>query len=468
MAISELNFYSYPGAGAAPLAAHERFERDAGQRGALAPRQHVRVSLRFAAKSDKGLERYENQDTFRIDRGLGLAVLCDGMGGHAGGARASALGAHTFEKAIIAGKPLLQSYLDHRRPERVHKREIRALLQEAAAAASRAVYEEARESARCAGMGTTLVAVLVLANHAFIVNIGDSRAYLLRDTTLEQITRDHTVYAELMQSGCMPQGVYPRSGFRNVLTRTVGTKECCEADTAVIDVVPGDRILLCSDGVYQYLDWPDGAPEDLRDELLQKDGQRAADALIALAKTRGGSDDMTAVVLTLGALGEYEAGEIAALTGRHDALARSPLFAALGDDERASLLALAEVRAFEPGEAILGPDAMGGDLCVLLRGSVQVEQHAANAIELSPGQLVVAESWMNAGQSSTRAVARTASEVLVLQRQELLRLFRTDPDLAETLLRAAGTADGLPAGGQAARGQAAAGHDRVGTLPASE
>jgi hypothetical protein len=256
------------------------------------------------------------------------------------------------------------------------------------------------------------------------------------------------VYAELLRSGYLQPGVYPRSGFRNVLTRSVGTKPSCDADSVAIDVVQGDRILLCSDGVYQYLDVPDGA-EALRARLRQEDGQSAADALIDLASARGGSDDMTAIVLTFGAVGAHDPRELAALGQRYEALARSPLLAALDERDRASLLSLAEVRAFEPGETIIGADAMGGDLYVLLRGSVQVDQRVRTTRVLEPGQLVVAESWMNAGQASTRAVALTASELLVLPRQELLRLFRTDPDLAEKLLRASATAThdgGLPPG----------------------
>ena len=443
MAISQLHFDSQPGDGAPPPVTHEQIGEGAAAAPAapashqvsLAPRRRVPVSARFAARTDTGRERHENQDSFLIDRSLGLAVLCDGMGGHAGGAQASALAARTFANTVAAGRPLMRDYSDHRCPERVHKREISALLQEAVDSAARAIYEDASERTQFTGMGTTLVAVLVLDNHAFLVNVGDSRAYLLRGTHLEQLTRDHTVYAELLRSGCLQPGVYPRSGFRNILTRTVGRNEHCDADVLVIDVVPGDRLLLCSDGVHQYLDLPHGSPEDLRDELLRKDGQGTADALVDVANARGGCDDMTAIVLTLGALGDYDTHELGALAGRYQALERSPLFSLLNEQERSSILELAEVRSFEPGETIIGPDAIGGDSFVLLRGSVRVEQRATGTYELALGQLVVTESWMNAGQSSTRAVALAPSELLVLPRQELFRLFRTDSDLAEKILR---------------------------------
>jgi PPM family protein phosphatase len=263
------------------------------------------VNIHVAARTDKGRKRADNQDSFLVDPRLGLAVVCDGMGGHVAGARASALAARVFRQAILAGRALIRGYLDHECPSPVTQREIIALLREAAAAASRAIYEDAAQHTERAGMGTTLVAVLVLDNHAFIVNVGDSRAYLLRSRAIELLTRDHTAYDELLRSGRLPPGTQPRAGFRNILTRTVGTRETCDADTLVIDVAKGDRILLCSDGVHQYFDTPDGSPDDLRRELLEADGQRVADALIEIANARGGCDDMTALVLTLGTLGDH-------------------------------------------------------------------------------------------------------------------------------------------------------------------
>jgi serine/threonine protein phosphatase PrpC len=401
----------------------------------LAPRRHLAVKTALGARTAKGRERADNQDSFLVDPRLGLAVLCDGMGGHAAGARASTLAARVFRQAILAGKALIRAYIDPACPEPVTKREISDLLREAAAAASRAVYEDATRHVQRAGMGTTLVAVLVLDNHAFIVNVGDSRAYLLRGAALEQLTRDHTVYDELIRTGRLPPGTQPRAGFRNILTRAVGTSETCDADTLVLDVAKGDRILLCSDGVHQYFDAPDGSLDDLQHELLEADGQRVADALIEIANERGGCDDMTALVLTIGALGDYEADDLDALATRYDAFARSPLFATLNERERSSILGLTEARSFQPGETIIDPEAIGGDLYILLRGAVTVDGPGTGMFELDQGQQVASTAWLDAKRRSTRAVATEPTELLVLPRQGLFALFQSDPELADRLLR---------------------------------
>jgi PPM family protein phosphatase len=110
------------------------------------------------ARRRPGRERADNQDSFLVDPRLRLAVLCDGMGGHAAGARASTLAARVFRQAILAGKALIRAYIDHACPEPVTKSMISDLLREAAAAASRAVYEDATRHVQRAGMGTTLIA----------------------------------------------------------------------------------------------------------------------------------------------------------------------------------------------------------------------------------------------------------------------------------------------------------------------
>ena len=147
----------------------------------IAARSELRPVIDMAAATDKGRARAQNQDNFLIDPALGLAVVCDGMGGHAAGGLASAIAVQSFREAILARKQLLRDYIDcENAPAEVTKQEVASLLQLAASAASRAVHQEASRDAAQRGMGTTLVAVLVLNNHAFVVNVGDSRAYISR------------------------------------------------------------------------------------------------------------------------------------------------------------------------------------------------------------------------------------------------------------------------------------------------
>jgi len=147
----------------------------------IAVRSDVRPSVEMTAATHAGRVRSENEDHFLLDRQLGLAVVCDGMGGHAAGALASALAVRVFRDAVLSGRETLLDYVDcENAPVEVTKNDVAHLLQLAANEASRVVHDEARRDAQKRGMGTTLVAVLVLNYPAFIVNVGDIHAYLLR------------------------------------------------------------------------------------------------------------------------------------------------------------------------------------------------------------------------------------------------------------------------------------------------
>jgi PPM family protein phosphatase len=323
----------------------------------IAPRSQMSSLIYMAAATDKGRARSENEDSFIVDHGLGLAVVCDGMGGHAAGGLASSLAVRVFRDAMLAGKQQIRDYLDcENAPLHVSKSDIANLMQLAANAASRAVHEAAIQDAEKAGMGTTLVAALVLNNHAFIVNVGDSRAYLLRQGDLEQLTRDHNVYNELVRRRKLSPESVKQVAPKNALTRAVGIYEHCEAETLVIDVVEGDRVLLCSDGLYRYFEPPEGAAEDLRRQLLEDDDQRVVDALIESANILGGRDNITAVVLTLGKVGDYDTRSLGEISARREALANSPLFALLDERELLRVLSVTEVQSHFPGDTIIDQD----------------------------------------------------------------------------------------------------------------
>src|SRR5690606_173173 len=150
--------------------------------------------LSFAALTDVGKKREENEDNFLVDESLGLYVVCDGMGGHAAGEVASALAVRTFHEEVKREADLLEDYAAGKSGvDRVSKRDISNMLEFAVNRASARVHAEATQDERMRGMGTTLVAVVVSGQTAFITYVGDSRLYLLRDGILEQLTEDHNV-----------------------------------------------------------------------------------------------------------------------------------------------------------------------------------------------------------------------------------------------------------------------------------
>lgn len=248
------------------------------------------ISLEFeiAGRTDIGMVRRTNQDTFGVVEPLGLAVICDGMGGMAGGEVASRVALECF---VEVARQEIES-----NKSGDGERTKRALCR-AAAAANRAVRARASYDIRFRGMGTTLVAARLDGNQLFVANVGDSRAYLVRGGVARQVTRDHSYVAEQMLSGLMTQREAEQSMYRAAITRAVGIDEDVQPDFYTETVEAGDALLLCSDGLMRHM----------RDEEI---GKTVADAtitpaeacerLIATVNARGGTDNVTCVVMRFG------------------------------------------------------------------------------------------------------------------------------------------------------------------------
>lgn len=401
----------------------------------IAARSEVRPAVEMAAATDKGRVRARNEDHFLIDPELGLAVVCDGMGGAAAGAVASMLAVQAFRQAVVAHKQTLRDYIDcENAPAAVNKHHVLHLLQLAANAASRAVFQEACRDASKRGMGTTLVAMLVLNNHAFVVHVGDSRAYICRQRELEQLTRDHNVYNELIRRRKVPPGPARELASKNALTRAVGIYEHCEADTLVIDVAEGDRLLLCSDGLYRYFDGSTGSTEELRLALIGDHSQQVVDGLLERANALGGKDNITAVTVTLGRMGDYDPRVLSSLAAKRQVLASSPLFALLDERELLRVLALTEVQRFYPGAVIIEQDTLGAEMYLVLSGFVGVYHTEALVTELRAGEHFGEMALLRNRPRSAHARALTMVELLVIPRESFYGLLRGEPELGMKLL----------------------------------
>jgi PPM family protein phosphatase len=225
--------------------------------------------------TDMGRVRERNEDSVLIDPPL--YVVADGMGGHRGGDVASQLAVETMER--LAGEDR-GSLVDHVRR------------------ANRAVWDRSVEDQRLSGMGTTLTAAKVDGSSVLLAHVGDSRAYLMRDGSLQQLTDDHTLVARMVKSGEITQAEADVHPHKNVMTRALGTDQDVEVDERSVTLVDGDRLLLCSDGLTGMV------TEDQIQAILQAspDPQTAADRLVRAANRAGGVDNISVVVLD--AIGE--------------------------------------------------------------------------------------------------------------------------------------------------------------------
>jgi serine/threonine protein phosphatase PrpC len=230
------------------------------------------VKLVVGATTDVGQVRDGNEDRFLVEVGLRLFAVADGMGGHQAGEVASTTAIEALRAAVAAGRPLDDAIVE----------------------ANRAVFEKAGTDDAFTGMGTTLTAIAVGSERAVVVgHVGDSRAYLARDGTLEQITKDHSLVEEMVREGRITEDqalVHPQ---RSIITRALGIDAEIDVDLYPVELRPEDRILICSDGLTDMLRQSDIA-RILRQE---PDPQRAADALADAANANGGIDNVTAVVI---------------------------------------------------------------------------------------------------------------------------------------------------------------------------
>ena len=232
--------------------------------------------MNIAGITDRGKIRRENQDAFYTWKGEGyaLGLVCDGMGGAKAGNIASAIAARRFAE-VVSSMP--------GRPE--------PRLTRAAELANVAVYQRAKSDDSCWGLGTTLVAGFASDTEAHIINIGDSRCYLIRDQVIRQVSRDHSLVQELVDLGRITPEQARIHPNRNIITRALGTERNVRGDLYVEPLNPGDRLLLCSDGLsnevqdHEILELMQGTPEESCQKLLE------------LALERNAPDNVTVVIL---------------------------------------------------------------------------------------------------------------------------------------------------------------------------
>jgi protein phosphatase len=230
------------------------------------------VRLADGARSDVGRGRPENEDSLLVDREHHLYAVADGMGGHRAGEVASATAIETLKSAFAGGRPIDQ----------------------AVAAANAAVFAKAADDDALRGMGTTLTAVAVEDGRTAVLgHVGDSRAYLMRDGTVTQVTDDHSLVEQLVREGRLSPEEAQRHPQRAIITRALGVEPQVEVDTYRVDLEPGDRLLICSDGLTNML-----SDETIALTLRRHaDPQQAADTLVDMANQAGGDDNITVVVL---------------------------------------------------------------------------------------------------------------------------------------------------------------------------
>ena len=244
--------------------------------------------LTAGGKTDQGLVRAKNEDHIYLNAKLGLVVVADGMGGHASGETASRLVVETLRHYFQNAPQAIRQY-DASFSETTNQ------LHEAVALANDIVYNTAQNAPELSGMGTTIAAALLRGNQLSFAHVGDSRIYLVRSGSIEQLTEDHSLVRQQVKQDRLTKEEAAKSAMKNILTRAVGIESDVCTDLGELTVLHDDILLLCSDGLYNMV----SDKEILNIILCAGNVHAACEILIDTANDNGGKDNISAIVAYL-------------------------------------------------------------------------------------------------------------------------------------------------------------------------
>ena len=243
--------------------------------------------MQVFGKSDIGLKRKSNQDCFyyaKVNENTLWAIVCDGMGGVNGGDVASNLAVKSIKESLSNG---IWEELGE-----IQNSDIKKMLKNALKKANLEIFTNAQDNKNLAGMGTTAVLVAIVNDKIHVAHVGDSRAYLVRQSKINQLTVDHSMVQEMIDEGEITHEEAKMHPNKNIITRALGISKDVDVDYSMKTKKPGDSVIICTDGLTNYLD-----QKEILDYFKIEKGEAFLDGLISAANERGGADNITVVVL---------------------------------------------------------------------------------------------------------------------------------------------------------------------------
>ena len=377
--------------------------------------------------TDVGKKRQHNEDSMLVDNQLGLYIVADGMGGHAAGEVASARATEVVKQQVTASRSVLKELAAN--PSQSNRAAAAALVEVAVQRACADIYRMASQDSTKRGMGTTFVCLVTSGNKGIIGHVGDSRVYLIRNGQCHRLTEDHTLVAAQLKAGTITKEQASTSQYRNVITRAVGIQESVQVDTLIVELLPNDTFLLCSDGLHGYLQDEEVAP--LVAAVTAKDLPKK---FVSLANERGGKDNITAVVVQVSGDGAVQSEETAEAQSRMEALRKIPLFRHLTYKEQTAVLSIATTRTFPGGREIVTEGQPGEELFVVIRGRVAIETNGVEIAELRAGGHFGEMGLIDNGPRSATVRATEPTRVMVISRSDLMNLMKRESILAVKML----------------------------------
>lgn len=382
------------------------------------------IQIRAFASTDVGKVRTANEDAFYVDPDGRLFLVADGMGGQNAGEVASSMAVQELRAELEDdfARKTCDRFLND--PSLDTRREVQQLLVSAVQAVHGRIYDRAQEELDKRGMGTTLEAMLVLGRDAFLVHVGDSRIYLVRDRSVLQVTQDHSLLETLLAAGRGSRDELRKSTMKNAVVNALGATPDLAVDTLHISLSTGDKFLLCSDGLHEYF----ADEEELGTVLDSLPGEAGVGRLVEMANERGGKDNITAVLVwVLAVPGPQISRDL-----KHDlqALKSSALFSGLTLQEAIQALRVCVEREVRAGEAL--PRITTGDdtAYIVLEGTIVT----ARGDSIGPGTIVHPQALVGGEEPDGLAHSPFVARVLAVRRNDFLRLCNEHRALGIKLL----------------------------------
>ena len=383
--------------------------------------------------------RPNNEDALLVDNDLCLFAVSDGMGGHAAGEVASRTALATLHRVVREGADASSTAWSGQEGAA----RAAALLESAVQRACAEVWDLASARTELRGMGATVTAVWVLGSRAILAHVGDSRLYLVRDGKAHQLTSDHTVANDLAAAGVIGKEDIAVHPYRNALSRSVGTQPAVKPDTLTFDVLPRDRMLLCSDGLSRYLEDPAGIAQMMARPSLED----IPESLVDHANGAGGRDNVTCVVVEVS--GVDDTPVFRATRSRIHALETARTFGGLTLVQAARVLTACRTENYPAGHPVVREGQPLDALFIVVSGRVDMRRAGQRLRILEPGEDAGATALFGARQARATLVPLDDARMLVLTRERFAALVRARPWLGVRLLELLGrrlgeTLDSIP------------------------
>ena len=378
-------------------------------------------------KTDVGRRRSHNEDSMLMDAEHGVYLVADGMGGAAAGEVASKQAVVLVRQYLLEGSQALEAMAKSWSSE--NQMAAVRVLEGAVQKACFEIHQLSLQESAKRGMGTTLAALVVVGSKGLIASVGDSRIYLMREGQCHRLTEDHTLVAVQLKAGAITREQAATSQYRNVITRAIGIQSSVQVDTLVVDLLPGDHFLLCSDGLYNY--FPEAELLRIFEQVPKKN---VAEYLVGMANERGGKDNITALIVSLQNELAVASEEVLEAQSRMEALKKIPLFRHLTYKEQTAVLSISTTRFYAEGEEIIREGQPGYDLYIVVKGRVVVEKGGMEIAELFSGGHFGEMGLVDNAPRSATIRALEPTRVMLVARSDLMSLMKRESILAVKML----------------------------------